>query len=184
MRVTTKKFQEHRRALLESAATLFARLGLEGASITEITAAVQLTHGGFYKHFASKDAMFSEAVQFLLQQLSSELSYKRAGDGPGAVVASRTISDELSGLDGRCPIAGVAADVARSDAKTQQTFAKGLRACLGDADQHNPGSPAWQTAAADLSMAVGAYMMAKAVKGADPELARSILRAARAQALG
>jgi len=48
--------------ILDSAAALFRSQGFEAASIDEIMAGAGLTRGGFYQHFASKEALFAEYV--------------------------------------------------------------------------------------------------------------------------
>lgn len=52
-----------RQRILKSAAHLFNRNGLTETTIDEIMTAAGLTHGGFYRHFASKDELYAEAVR-------------------------------------------------------------------------------------------------------------------------
>jgi AcrR family transcriptional regulator len=58
--------QDTRRRILRSAARLFNRRGFSEATIDEIMTAAGLTHGGFYRHFSSKDKLYAEAVRHFL----------------------------------------------------------------------------------------------------------------------
>jgi TetR/AcrR family transcriptional repressor of nem operon len=63
----TETAEKHRR-ILEAASKLFRERGFSGVSLGEIMKATGLTHGPFYNHFASKEALMSEAVAFASQQ--------------------------------------------------------------------------------------------------------------------
>src|SRR5262245_48336300 len=52
-----------RQRILNAAAHLFNKKGFSEASIEEIMTAAGLTHGGFYRHFHSKDELYAEAVR-------------------------------------------------------------------------------------------------------------------------
>jgi TetR/AcrR family transcriptional regulator, transcriptional repressor for nem operon len=56
---TTKKHEK----ILKEAARLFRERGFDGAGVAEIMKAAGLTHGAFYAHFASKEALEAEAVE-------------------------------------------------------------------------------------------------------------------------
>jgi AcrR family transcriptional regulator len=53
---------ETRTKILDSARRLFNRNGLTEISIDKIMAGAGLTHGGFYKYFASKEDLYAEAI--------------------------------------------------------------------------------------------------------------------------
>jgi AcrR family transcriptional regulator len=54
---TTDRAEETRRRIIDVAATMFARRGYAGTSLNELIKASDLTKGGFYFHFASKEAL-------------------------------------------------------------------------------------------------------------------------------
>src|SRR5262245_26615054 len=62
MRVTREKAAENRARIVECAARLFREKGFEGAGLDAIMEEAGLTHGGFYRHFLSKDDLAAEAV--------------------------------------------------------------------------------------------------------------------------
>ena len=53
---------ETRARILDSARRLFNRRGMTEISIDNIMAGAGLTHGGFYKYFASKEELYAEAI--------------------------------------------------------------------------------------------------------------------------
>ena len=61
VKVSKEQAAQHRAAIVEAAARLFRERGLDGVGVAEITRAAGLTHGGFYGHFASKEALAQEA---------------------------------------------------------------------------------------------------------------------------
>lgn len=59
----TERGRATRRALLESAESVFAEFGFEGASVAEITRRAGVAQGTFYVHFSDKHAAFLELVR-------------------------------------------------------------------------------------------------------------------------
>lgn len=57
MKITQEQVARNRHALLEAAGRLFRERGFDAVSVADIYAAAGLTHGVFYGHFASKDAL-------------------------------------------------------------------------------------------------------------------------------
>src|SRR5579885_3634104 len=64
MKVSREQVQEHRDRILAAAARLFRERGFEGVSVAQVMQAAGLTHGAFYGHFDSKDALIREAVAY------------------------------------------------------------------------------------------------------------------------
>jgi TetR/AcrR family transcriptional repressor of nem operon len=55
MRVSRQKAAENRERIIDAAGALFREKGFDGIGVADIMKAAQLTHGGFYGHFGSKD---------------------------------------------------------------------------------------------------------------------------------
>ena len=66
---TTKKHEK----ILKEAARLFRERGFDGAGVAEIMKAAGLTHGAFYAHFASKEALEAEAVERVFAQSDNRI---------------------------------------------------------------------------------------------------------------
>ena len=61
MRVTKEQAAENRRKILAAASRLFRAKGFDGVGVADVMAEAGFTHGGFYNHFASKEALAAEA---------------------------------------------------------------------------------------------------------------------------
>jgi TetR/AcrR family transcriptional repressor of nem operon len=61
MRKSKTETAETRRRMVDLAAKMFRRNGIAATGVAEIMAAACLTHGGFYRHFGSKDQLVAEA---------------------------------------------------------------------------------------------------------------------------
>src|ERR1700752_2630929 len=61
MRVSRAKAAAHRDRIIDAAGALFRAKGFGGIGVADIMKAADLTHGGFYGHFASKDDLVAQA---------------------------------------------------------------------------------------------------------------------------
>src|SRR5580700_1114556 len=78
MKVSRQKAAEHRERIIDAAGALFREKGFDGIGLADIMKAADLTHGGFYGHFASKDDLVAQA---------SERAMARAATNWGKVIA-------------------------------------------------------------------------------------------------
>ncbi|MBV8277634.1 MAG: TetR/AcrR family transcriptional regulator [Verrucomicrobia bacterium] len=82
MRYPAEETAARHERILQEASRLFRERGINGVSLPEIMKAAQLTHGPFYNHFASKEALIAESLQGAmdakLQRLLSGKSSKAA----------------------------------------------------------------------------------------------------------
>jgi TetR/AcrR family transcriptional regulator, transcriptional repressor for nem operon len=169
--------------LVESAAARFKERGVDGISLADLMKDLKLTHGGFYKHFASRDELVNEALDLALSR-SGEIMRDHLYDGDKPNVAG-FVDFYLNEAhrDGRasgCAVAALAGDAPRKSADVQERFHEYIErtlATLGDA--LGPGSPAErrETALLVLSSLYGALMMARAV--GDSPLSIEVLRSVR-----
>ncbi len=165
-RVSQAQADENRRQVVASAARLFRERGVQGVSVADLMAAAGLTHGGFYKRFASKEALVSEAVT----QAFADRSAQARDQDPAEFVDGYLSPAHRDDPGDGCPAAGFGADVAReapgSDAR--RAYARGVESYAG-------------LLGSDLaagSTLVGAIVLARATAGT--ELSDEILAAARA----
>jgi TetR/AcrR family transcriptional repressor of nem operon len=166
-RVSQAQAQENRKRIVETAARLFRERGTAGVSVADVMAESGLTHGGFYKHFDSKDALLVEAVEQAFAQQAERLA---AADETRDAFIARYLSPEHRDSPGAgCPSAGFGADLAHAgpDTPARAAYVAGVTAyahLLGDD-------------LATLSTMIGAIVLARATAGTD--LSDEILRAAR-----
>jgi AcrR family transcriptional regulator len=118
-----------RQRILKAAAQLFNKKGFSEASIEGIMTAAGLTHGGFYRHFHSKDELYAEAVRNFLhpevqepwQKPRPELCDPSVSFGK-YVVDAYLSREHLDDLDGSCPLIGLSSDVARSSQTVKAAY--------------------------------------------------------------
>jgi len=163
--------QSHER-ILDAAARTVRRAGVAGVGVSDVMKEAGLTHGGFYAHFASRDALLAEALEHAGSQSNARVRERmRARTEAGETPLRALVSEYLSGthmeaLELGCPVAAVSSDLQRSAdslREVSQSRVRGLAKLVeGTLAPGVPAGSAWAIAA---SM-VGAIQLAR-VLGAD-----------------
>src|SRR6202163_3333984 len=78
---------ETRRRIVKTAAAEFRRNGINGTGLSDLMGAAGLTHGGFYRHFGSKDQLVAEACAEAVETVIFGRLAAAAPEGAGAAVA-------------------------------------------------------------------------------------------------
>src|SRR5580698_3697470 len=78
LRLTTEQAKQNRQLILETASRMFRLHGMENVSVADIMKESGFTHGGFYNHFKSKDALAAEAIASAFDVAACNLSEKLA----------------------------------------------------------------------------------------------------------
>ncbi len=170
--------------ILDIAAARIRRDGIDSLAVAELMNEAGLTHGGFYRHFDSREHLVAEAAQRALSQGSTwTMASGRLGGRRGF---TKLVDGYLSAWhrdhpDSGCGVAGIAADVARADGSARAPYSHQVKECLAvlanlidDPDRQ----VAEREAVLTLSALVGAISMARAVDDAD--LSQQILANAAA----
>jgi TetR/AcrR family transcriptional repressor of nem operon len=179
------KANTHER-LVAAAASRFKERGIDGISLADLMQELELTHGGFYKHFGSRDELVAEALELALRQsgetMRGHLFDADEADIPGFV---DFYLDEAhrDGRAGGCAVAALAGDAPRKSAAVQAQFReqmeRNLELLSAALEASVPPAEARATAMLMLSSLYGALMMARAA--GDSPLSREILRTLRAR---
>ena len=197
MKVSKAQAAENRQGILDAAARLYRERGLTGVGVADITRDAGLTHGGLYRHFASKDALVREACARAFDWSIAPLD----GHTPNATVADRIrsyLSPQHRDTPGSgCPAAALAVDAARAGPELSQVFATGIERnierfaqLLHSSSSNNCSAPEPADApdAADraralqvLATMVGGLVLARATAAAEPALSEHILRTLQEQ---
>ncbi len=123
------KERTHRR-IVKSASRQLRKRGLNGPAVATLMKATGLTHGGFYKHFSSRDDLVVEAVEESLRELTQTLTdaAKHSGseDGWKAMVTTYLSLERCDRADIGCPIAALAADIARTAPAMKQSISRAI----------------------------------------------------------
>src|SRR5215207_7667123 len=182
MRVSRVQAQENRQKVIDVASRLFREHGFDGIGLKDLMEGAGLTHGAFYKQFASKDDLAAHASRRALESASGRWSAAAAAnpqDPLGAVIAFYlSMGHRGERMDG-CPVVALGSDAARQGADVKASFEAGIRQYLemlgpwiGEADGEEPSGKAM----AILSTMVGAVVLARAVN--DERLSKQFLQAA------
>jgi TetR/AcrR family transcriptional regulator, transcriptional repressor for nem operon len=187
MRVSREKAAENRERIIEAAGALFRERGFGGIGVADIMKAADLTHGGFYGHFSSKDDLVAEACQraMALAIANWEKNAARAPDDPFAALLSRYLSPRHRDEPGRgCVFAALGADAARSGPLVHDAFADGLEPLIALLAKSAPGSSKAERrrkGVAAMAGLVGALLLSRAI--GKRELSDEILNATRRELL-
>src|SRR3984885_8595462 len=165
---------------------MFRLHGMENVAVADIMKGSGFTHGGFYNHFKSKDALAAEAIASAFAGGPSNLSEKlTSGKHPqeslSSFVAQYLSPTHRDTKSGGCPAPALSSDAARNGKSVQTAFVKGIETYLDIIAAHMGGDEqeARQQAIALFSGLVGAMMLSRAVKTRDPTLSDEPLSSAR-----
>lgn len=186
MRKSRAETAETRQRIIEAAAAEFRRNGINGTGLAELMAAAGLTHGGFYKHFESKEQVVEESLTLAstvwTDDIASTLEATKGAKGLNAAVNEYLSIRHRDDPAGGCPYVALGSELARaSDHVRDATTASFVRLVDVIAGQLGDMTPAAakKEALVILSTMVGAMTLARFVN--DGDLSASILRQARKQ---
>jgi TetR/AcrR family transcriptional repressor of nem operon len=113
---------ETRKRILKNAAARFRKEGLERAGIAELMKAADLTHGGFYFHFASKEDLVCEALNEAFDQTNA-LNARRAKRGKIEAIARGYLApNRRDKPENACAAAALVGEIARHPVSTRRAF--------------------------------------------------------------
>jgi TetR/AcrR family transcriptional repressor of nem operon len=187
MRVSREKAAEHRDRIIDAAGALFRTKGFGGIGVADIMKAADLTHGGFYGHFASKDDLVAQASRRAMARAAVNWAkvVADATEEPYAALLTHYLSPRHRDDPGKgCAFAALSGDAARGSKTVRRAFAEGLQPLLDILAEAIPGrSKAVRRRKALTAMAalVGALTLARAVD--DAALSGEILEAAQRELL-
>lgn len=187
MKVSKAQAAEHRAGIVDAAARLYREKGLDGVGVAEITRDAGLTHGGLYRHFASKDALAREACLRAFEWTITPLDglEQQADASPleklQAMVDSYLSASHRDHPGEGCPAAALATDAARAGPEMSEVFAQGVERNIQRFMRVLEGEPAEKRAQTMvlLSSMVGALALARATAAGNPALSEEILRTLR-----
>lgn len=183
MRVTRQQATENRNRVLHLASRRFRERGLGGVGVADLMREVGLTHGGFYKQFASRESLAAEACAAAITENLAGYQELAKQDPASALahVVSAMISDLHRDSPGEgCLLAAAGADISRANAPIRSRVTEGVRQIVGFLSGLMPGRSGKQArrrAITTYATVVGALVIARAVD--DPDFSDDILTAAR-----
>ena len=178
MRKSREEAAQTRKRIVTAAAGEFRKNGIVASGLNDLMKAAGLTHGGFYKHFESKDQLVTEACAEAVERMIEFVTKAAAGGTPVAeTYLSTTHRDNRS--EG-CPLSAIGNELVRSDQNTRAVATDGFRKLVeimaGQLDKAKRAD-ARRRALVAVSTMIGALTMSRIVS--DRELSEEILREAK-----
>lgn len=177
MRKSRKAAAETRERIVSVAAKEFKERGIERTGLADIMNSAGLTHGGFYKHFSSKDQLVAEALDRALDR-----SF-RAMEGPrGDRSLEGLVNDYLSkrrrdDFDLACPLSSLGSELRFSDGAARKAASEGVDRFVSVVQARFPDLPANEAKAkarAIVAAMIGGMLLSRIVT--DPKLSESFLK--------
>jgi TetR/AcrR family transcriptional repressor of nem operon len=178
MKVSREQVAAHRSRILAAAGRLFRLRGFDDVTVADVMKDAGLTHGAFYGHFVSKEALIAEAVGQAL------------APAPGVVEARKSVAAYADGyLNARhrddrgssCPFSCLGTEAARGSADLRRGMTLSVRRQIDRFSAEAKGKTAQERRRAAIgawSAMVGAMVLARIVD--DDKLSREILSETRA----
>jgi TetR/AcrR family transcriptional repressor of nem operon len=172
-----------REQILHRASQAFRAHG-SGVGIGEVMKELGLTHGGFYRHFESKDELLIEAVALSLAEIADKLDHIAERAEPGrqleAIITAYLSPEHLRHPETWCALATLSPDIARQSAAIRKRLDGAMMAYMEKMAKYMPGSNPNERTANFLilfSGMAGAMAMARAM--GDKDMRDQVLALAR-----
>jgi TetR/AcrR family transcriptional repressor of nem operon len=168
MKVSREQMALNRQRLLDIASRLFRERGFDGVSVAEVMQEAGLTHGGFYGHFASKEALAAEAAAHALVQTAGRWNAtleNRGAAGLERIVDAYLSQRHLDAPGAGCAIAALGPELARQGEPVRSAFAAELENMIDALAGFMPGADAAERrrrALPLMAQMVGAVVLARA----------------------
>lgn len=139
------KAKTHER-IVKNASRQFRAEGLNGPGVIKVMKASGLTHGGFYKHFKSKDDLIVEAVDESVREIREQLvdwaRHAKPGEAWKELVKRYLSIGHCEHAEIGCPVAALAPDIARTDASVKRRMRASMEAYRKQMLEFMPGANA------------------------------------------
>ena len=168
--------------IVEAASRAIRRSGYAGTGVADIMKEAGLTHGGFYAHFESRDALLAEAVARAGRD-SAALVERRAQNRSKGTSALRALIEgylsevHLTSAETGCVVSALVSEIPRQAPEVREASAERVQALIDRVRQSLPPSVKPDAAGVITSTMVGALQLARAI--GDEKQARALLKSAR-----
>jgi TetR/AcrR family transcriptional regulator, transcriptional repressor for nem operon len=185
VKIISKKEQTRER-ILRAAARAIRKYGYEGVGVADVMKDAGLTHGGFYAHFESRDALLAAAAEQAglesAASLARALTKAKPGEELMAIVDTYLADSHVTAAENGlgCAIAAAGTEVPRQCPEVRRAVTRRIKELIGLVEQQLPEwgkSSAHEKAMPVVATLIGALMLARAVD--DPQLSKGIRKSAR-----
>lgn len=171
--------------IVEVAARAIRKTGYDGTGVADIMKQAGLTHGAFYAHFASRDAMLAEAADRAAAESIAAVANVVASAPPeqamAAMLCAYLSKEHVANAELGCPLAALGSEMPRQAPEVRRAATRRIKEMIDLVARQSPewGQPgAHEQALVTIATMVGAVVLARAVD--DPTLAESVRQAALA----
>jgi AcrR family transcriptional regulator len=174
----SRKEATHNR-IVGAAARAIRRSGYGGTGVANIMKEVGLTHGGFYAHFASREAMLAEAADQAGAESVATLTRVAEAAPPQealrSLIEAYLSKEHVADAETGCPVAALGSEMPRQARKVRRAATRRIKELVDVVARHSPdqGEPgAYGNALVTVATMVGALVLARAVD--DPKLSEAL----------
>jgi TetR/AcrR family transcriptional repressor of nem operon len=182
---TAAKEASHER-IVSVAARAIRRSGYDGTGVADIMKEAGLTHGAFYAHFASREAMLAEAATRACAESAALVAGVAAGSPPeqamAAMLRAYLSPEHREQIEMGCPLAALGSETPRQAPEVRRATTRHVKEMVDFVARQSPdwGQPgAHERALATVATMVGTLLLARVVD--EPALADSFCEAALTQ---
>ncbi len=175
------KEASHQR-IVQAAARAIRRSGYDGTGVADIMKEAGLTHGAFYAHFTSREAMLAEAADRAGAESNAFAASIVAAAPPEhslrALMQAYLSEEHLAGVETGCPVSALGSEMPRQAPEVRRVCTRRIQDMIDLVARQSPdwGQPAaHERALVTVAAMVGALTMARAVD--DPALSASLRQA-------
>ena len=168
MRYSKEHKQETHDRIVKKASVRLREKGAHGIGVADLMKEAGLTHGGFYAHFDSRDALVIEAFNYAMERSTERWRKLAEGIPPDKRFAS-IVEAYLTPLHRDdpghgCAITSLGAEIARESPRTRKAFAAKIEDMIDMMSDHLPDVPrktARKQAIAALSTMMGTLVLSR-----------------------
>jgi TetR/AcrR family transcriptional regulator, transcriptional repressor for nem operon len=182
-RTATRSKEATHDRIVDAAARAIRRSGYNGTGVADIMKDAGLTHGGFYAHFPSREAMLAEAADraggesvALMQQIAASLPPSEALP---AMMEAYLSKEHLEGVETGCAVAALGSEMPRQAPEVRRAATRRIKEMIDLVSRQLPdwGQPgAHERALFTVASMVGTLVLARAVD--DTRLSDALRKAA------
>ena len=181
-RIASRSKEATHGRIVEAAARAIRRSGYNGTSVADIMKEAGLTHGGFYAHFTSREAMLAEAVNRAGCE-SVAASTRVAASAPPEqalqwLLRAYLSKEHVKSPEMGCPVAALGSEMPRQAPEVRRAATRRIKEMIDVVARQSPdwGQPgAHENALVTVAAMVGTLVLARAV--ADPRLSDALREA-------
>ncbi|WP_238525871.1 TetR/AcrR family transcriptional regulator [Methylovorus glucosotrophus] len=174
-----RKETTHKR-IVETAARAIRRSGYDGTGVADIMKEAGLTHGGFYAHFSSRDAMLAEAADLagadtlaIAESIFAEAPQEQA---LFALMNAYLSNEHMANIESGCALAALGSEMPRQAPEVRKASTRRIKEMISLVEGRLTGPDAHEKALLAISTMVGTLLLARAVD--EPELSQDFRQAA------